>query len=154
MSKSNLFFIFITFLMFTGCSKSCESEHYEEADKGFTSEEIDDENYELPPQKNLEITITGDGFQPETVVALSQQPLQLTITNNDDEPHSIAFELTAGVVKLGESIAPGESKSMQFSAPRILDNYPFYDPLENNREAGFEGVLNIEPSTEADAENN
>lgn len=149
MIRSNIFLIFITFLLFTGCNKSCESEHYEQADKGFTSEEIDDENYEIPPQKSVEIAITENGFQPDNIIAFSQQPLNLTITNNDDQPHSIAFELTAGVVNLGEEIAPGESKTMQFSAPRILDDYPFYDPVGNNREGGFQGVLNIEPTEEA-----
>jgi len=153
MIRSNTLFIFITFLIFTGCSKSCESEHYEQADKGFTSEEIDGEDYEMPPQKTVEITIEEDGFYPETIIALSQQPLQITIVNNDDEPHSIAFELTAGVVSLGEEIAPGASKSMEFAAPRILDDYPFYDPLGNNREDGYEGTLNIDPPAEANQEN-
>ncbi len=134
--------------MFTGCSKSCESEHYEQADKGFTSEEIDGEDYENPPQKKVNITIEEDGFNPETIIALSQQPLQITIINNDVEPHSIAFELTAGVVNLGEE-TPGSSKSMEFVAPRVLDNYPFYDPLDNNRESGYDGTLNIEPPPEA-----
>jgi len=143
MTRSNIFLIFITFLIFGGCSKSCDSEHYEQADKGFTSEEIDDEDYDLPPQKSIEISITENGFQPSAIVALPQQPLTLTLTNNDDAAHSIAFELTAGVVNLGEEIAPGESKTMEFAAPRLLDNYPFYDPLENNRESGFEGSLEV-----------
>jgi hypothetical protein len=149
MIRTNVFLISITFLMFTGCSKSCESEHYEQADKGFTSEEIDGEDYENPPQKTVNITIEEDGFNPKTIIALSQQPLQITIINNDVEPHSIAFELTAGVVNLGEEIAPGSSKSMEFVAPRVLDNYPFYDPLDNNRESGYDGTLNIEPPPEA-----
>jgi hypothetical protein len=143
MIRSNIFLIFITFLIFTGCSKSCESEHYEQADKGFTSEEIDGEDYDLPPQKSLEISITKDGFQPSAINALPQQPLTITIINNDDAAHSIAFELTAGVVNLGEEIPPGESKTMEFAAPRLLDNYPFYDPVDNNRESGFEGSLEV-----------
>ncbi len=148
MIRSNIVFVFFTFLIFGGCSKSCESEHYEQADKGFTSEEID-EDYESPQQKTVELTITGNGFQPETINALSQQPIRLTITNDDDQPHSIAFELTAGVVNLGEEIAPGESKTMEFAAPRFIDDYPFYDPLQDNREAGYEGSLTIEANEAA-----
>ena len=150
MKRFQSFFTVVFLLAMTGCNEGCESEHYEQADKGFESEEIDGERADLPPQKTITLQFTSEGIEPSTITALPQQPVKLVIQNNDNQNHSLAFELTAGVVGLEEEIEPGHEKTMSFAAPRKWKDFPFYDPLKNNREEGWNGVLKIEKPDDTD----
>lgn len=85
-----------------------------------------------PPAGSAEITITADGFSPQT--AQVSPGWLVTWTNTDSKPHHIAadpYPFVAGQSLFdSESLSTGDTFSYLFSEPGTYTYYDYSDPLK------------------------
>ena len=140
MNQLKFFLFLFSLFLFTSCDKG--SRHYDQADKGYTTEELEADYETLPPQ-SITIVATDFNLKPAEITAQAGQLIKLTFENEGSTAHNLAFELTAGVVKFEEDVPAGETKEMEFTVPIVLGEYPYYCPVGNHRQQGMEGTLTI-----------
>lgn len=104
-----------------------------------------DDNDEVvnPDDQEVDIRITDSGLEPDRV-EVKAGTIRFLIDNDGDETHELAVETTNEVEESG-AIDPGGSTSMTVSLPP--GEYAMYDPLENNRERGIEGIVVVRDTT-------
>ncbi|MGK7393221.1 MAG: cupredoxin domain-containing protein [Candidatus Cyclobacteriaceae bacterium M3_2C_046] len=139
MFRISYLFIILT-LVFVACQKG--SKYYEQADKGYTSEELA-ETAEDKEAKSVEIVMNNLNYSPSQIEAQAGQLISFTLRNEGNQQHSIVFQLPAGEVGLEDTLSPGESANLEFTAPLELNTYTFYCPIEDHQEQGMKGTLVI-----------
>lgn len=82
-------------------------------------------------------------FEPSTLTVQPGQKVRVSLTNKGEAPHNVEFELPEGEKEFEENLAPGETKTLEFTAPEKPGEYTFYCPVGNHRERGMTGTLTV-----------
>jgi plastocyanin len=112
-------------LIFKACDNAKQSPYYEQADKGFTTSDLDEDQRELNP-KVFRITYDGNQFDPSDLQAEAGQMIRIVFENQSDQEKNLVFMLNSGEVKFDQPVAAGELDSMKFTVPIVLGDYPYY----------------------------
>jgi plastocyanin len=91
----------------------------------------------------LEIVADDMEFHPGVFDVKAGDTVRISLRNASAMPHNIVFELPGGDVRLNEDLAPGETGTLEFTAPSEPDAYVFYCPVGNHREQGMEGRMMV-----------
>lgn len=89
------------------------------------------------------ISVTGTEFSmtPAKISVHPGQKVELTFTNVGQVAHNwVSSDL--GVET--KTLEPGQSQTLDFTAPEATGEYPFYCTLPGHRAQGMEGVLVVE----------
>ena len=99
----------------------------------------DDEDGEVLPDdaQEVDVEMTDTAIEPDRV-EVTPGTIRFRIENNGDQPHELAVE-TANEVETSGEVDPGETGSM--SVPLPPGEYAMYDPQDDFRERGVEGVV-------------
>ena len=106
----------------------------------------EDEDGDVLPDdaQEVDIGITDTALDPERV-EVEPGTIRFNIENNGDQTHELAVETANEVEESGE-IGPGETGSLSVALPP--GEYDIYDPRDNFRERGVEGVLVVRDNTD------
>lgn len=147
------FFLIVSIFFLFSCGQNAgdrqENDLYDEADKGFTTDDLEDDFEEMVP---VDITITASNlsFEPNTIEATAGELVRIILKNEGDSPHNVAFELTSGVVKFTQNVEVGATDSMEFTVPVEVNTYEMYCPVDDHRQQGMTGELIINVPDEED----
>ena len=93
--------------------------------------------------RSLEITAEEYKFTPSMITASPGERLTITLKNNGKMAHSIKFDLPGSDKGLEREIAAGQTGHLTFEAPSKVGAYKFYCPVDDHREKGEEGQLEV-----------
>jgi uncharacterized cupredoxin-like copper-binding protein len=106
----------------------------------------DDEDVVLDDGQEVDIRITDTTLEPDRV-EVTAGTVRFRIENNGDQTHELAVEASNEVEESG-SIEPGSSGTLTVSLPS--GEYTMYDPTDNYRERGLEGIVVARSSSSSD----
>ena len=92
-------------------------------------------------RRTIEITASNMEYSPSEITATPGEQLTIRLVNNGQEAHNIEFELPSGEQELDTNVQPGETATLNITAPDSTGSYTFYCPVENHHQKGMEGKL-------------
>ena len=95
--------------------------------------------------QEVDLRITDTALEPDRVEIDEPGSIRFEITNDGDQPHELAVETANEVEESGE-IDPGETGSLTVAL--TPGEYDIYDPRDNYRERGVEGVVVVRDNTD------
>jgi plastocyanin len=93
--------------------------------------------------RSLEITAEEHKFTPSTITASPGERLTITLKNNGKMAHSIEFDFPSDDQELEREITAGQTGHLTFSAPSKVGQYKFYCTVDDHRQKGEEGYLEV-----------
>ena len=102
-----------------------------------------------PPgeSRSLEITAEEYKFVPSLITASPGEKLTITLKNNGKMEHSLKFDLPGAEQGLERNIAPGQTGHLTITAPSKVGSYKFYSPVDDDRNKGLLGQLDVHTGT-------
>ncbi|MFN3652007.1 MAG: cupredoxin domain-containing protein [Armatimonadota bacterium] len=94
--------------------------------------------------REIQVVAEDMRYDPSEITVQPGEQVRVTLTNRGNSPHNIEFELPSGEVEFEEDLPPGETRSLDFQAPREPGRYTVYCPVGNHRELGMTGTLIVE----------
>jgi plastocyanin len=91
--------------------------------------------------REIRIVATDYKYDPARITATPGEKLRVTLANQGSEPHNIEFELPSGEVELEHPLEPGQSQTLDVTAPEKPGEYEYYCPVKNHHQLGMKGTL-------------
>ena len=95
---------------------------------------------DAPPTK-MEITAKDFTFNPDRLVVSRGQNVDLTMSNEGVNRHSLVVKLPDAEVKFSDPVEPNGKRTLSFRAPDRPGEYEIYCPMGNHRERGMTATL-------------
>lgn len=95
------------------------------------------------PAEVIKLSVGPDGFIPNEFKVKADQVVSLSLTGTDNSPHVFTFKdssLRAVYININE----GETKLVNFKAPKEKGSYDFYCDFPGHRSRGEEGVMIVQ----------
>lgn len=93
----------------------------------------------LPPERSLELVVTAEGYQPDTITVSEGEQVFIRFINEDTVGHNVTIEFPTGDRSV--SAEPGVDAVLTFPA-RTVGEFRFYCAVPGHTE---EGVLIVTP---------
>jgi len=89
----------------------------------------------------IEVVATDFEFKPSKIEVAPGEKVQIKLVNQGEKPHNIEFELPSGEIELEEALAPKETGTLTFEAPKKAGKYVLYCPVGMHKDHGMIGHL-------------
>jgi len=90
--------------------------------------------------REIQVSGTEFSFSPNSITFAKGEMVQITFTNAGSAPHDFTLE---GLGIKTRVIGPGQTDSVEFTAP-AAGNYTFFCSVAGHRQAGMEGIMEVE----------
>lgn len=94
----------------------------------------------------VELTATESGFEPAQITVAPGQVVTVRLTNRSGVDRGLRIELPEAHASLPQDVAPGESRTIVFTAPVQPGAYVFHSSSPGERGGRFEGRLIVRQS--------
>lgn len=90
---------------------------------------------------SIEITATDYKFNPSEIVTGPGKKISVTLKNDGKKTHNIEFKLPGKNVKIDKDLKPGESGTVDLTAPEKTGKYSYICPVGLHSTMGMRGHL-------------
>jgi len=94
------------------------------------------------PSTAIKLSVSAEGFSPDTFTVTSKQKVTLAITSGDEQTHVFKFS-DESLSDVAVGLGPKETRTIEFFAPEKPGSYEFYCDVPGHKGRGETGTMTV-----------